>query len=271
MTTRRAVFFVSDSTGITTETLGHSLLTQFEHIEFDIQTFRYIDSPEKAQEVHQKIVNASQSSQLRPLVFSTVVDEGLRDIISQGEVKFFDFMDEFISPLEQELHTPAETHVGHSHAVVVDEDYQDRMDAVNYTLQNDDGGDTRHYGTADLIIIGVSRSGKTPTSLYLALHYGLCVANYPFVEEDLDSTHLPKALQPYQSRLFGLGISAERLQQIRHNRRPGSRYSSLHQCQYEVRQLDGIYRQYGIPHLDVTRLSVEEIATSILDYQSHLQ
>lgn len=270
MTTRRTVFFISDSTGITTETLGHSLLTQFEHIEFDTRTFRYVDSREKAHEIHQQIIAAGQSSQTRPLIFSTVVNKELREILSQGDVNFFDFMDEFISPLEQELHTPAESHVGHSHAVVVDEDYQDRMDAVNYTLQNDDGGDTRHYNKADLIIIGVSRSGKTPTSLYLSLHYGLYVANYPFVEEDLDSTQLPKILQPFQSKLFGLGISAERLQQIRYNRRPDSQYSSLHQCQYEVRQLEGIYRQYGIPNIDVTRLSVEEIATSILDYQSHL-
>lgn len=270
MTTRRTVFFVSDSTGITTETLGHSLLTQFDHIEFETRTLRYIDSREKAQQAHQQIIAAGQSAQSRPLIFSTIVDEELRDILSQGDVKFFDFMDEFISPLEQELHTPAESHIGHSHAVVVDEDYQDRMDAVNYTLQNDDGGDTRHYDRADIIIIGVSRSGKTPTSLYLALHYGLYVANYPFVEEDLDSTRLPKVLRPFQAKLFGLGISAERLQQIRHNRRPDSQYSSLHQCQYEVRQLEGIYRQYGIPHIDVTRLSVEEIATSILDYQAHL-
>jgi regulator of PEP synthase PpsR (kinase-PPPase family) len=270
MTTHRTVFFVSDSTGITTETLGHSLLTQFEHIEFDIQTFRYIDSPEKAQEIHQQIIATSQSSQLRPLIFSTIVDEELRKIVSQGDVKFFDFMDEFISPLERELNMPAETRVGHSHSVVIEDDYQDRMDAVNYSLQNDDGGDTRHYDKADLVIIGVSRSGKTPTSLYLALHYGLYVANYPFVEEDLDNTSLPKVLQPYQAKLFGLKITAERLQQIRHNRRPDSQYSSLHQCQYEVRQLDGIYRQYGIPQIDVTRLSVEEIATSILDHQSHL-
>lgn len=270
MTTRRAVFFVSDSTGITTETLGHSLLTQFEHIEFDTRVLRYIDSPEKALQAHQQIIETGKAFQTRPLVFSTVVDEELRNILSQGEVKFFDFMDEFISPLEQELNTPAESHVGHSHAVVVDEDYQDRMDAVNYTLQNDDGGDTRHYDRADLIIIGVSRSGKTPTSLYLALHYGLYVANYPFVEEDLDSTRLPKALQPHQSKLFGLVISPERLQQIRHNRRPNSQYSSMHQCQYEIRQIAGIYRQYAIPNIDVTRLSVEEIATSILDYQNHL-
>jgi len=265
MTMQRPVFFISDSTGITVETLGHSLLTQFEMIEFDIKTLRYIDSVEKAQLAHQSIVATGERNKSKPLVFSTVVDAELRNILAQGDVQFFDFMEEFIVPLERELGTPAITQVGHSHAATMDNDYQHRMDAVTYALKNDDGGDTRHYDQADTIIIGVSRSGKTPACLYLALHYGLYAANYPFVEQDLDNNRLPKVLQPYQEKLFGLGISAERLQQIRSSRRPDSRYAALHQCQYEVRQLDALFRQYGIPHLDVTRLSVEEIATSILD------
>jgi len=265
MTIQRSVFFISDSTGITVETLGHSLLTQFESIEFNIQVLRYIDSVEKAQQAHQTIISRGKENNSKPLVFSTVVDAQLRHILAQGEVQFFDFMDEFISPLEKELGTPAISQVGHSHAAAIGNDYQHRMDAVTYALKNDDGGDTRHYDQADIIIIGVSRSGKTPTCLYLALHYGLYAANYPFVEEDLDNSRLPKSLLPYQDKCFGLSISAERLQQIRSNRRPDSRYAALHQCQYEIRQIDGLFRQYGIPHLDVTRLSVEEIATSILD------
>lgn len=265
MTIQRPVFFISDSTGITAETLGHSLLTQFESVKFDIQVLRYIDSVEKAQQAHQAIVDIGKSTNSRPLVFSTVVDAELRNILAQGKVQFFDFMEEFISPLEKELATSAISQVGHSHAATVDNEYEHRMDAVTYALKNDDGGDTRHYDQADIIIIGVSRSGKTPTCLYLALHYGLYAANYPFVEQELDNNRLPKVLQPYQDKLFGLGISAERLHQIRSSRRPDSRYAAMHQCQYEVRQLDALFRQYGIPHLDVTRLSVEEIATSILD------
>ncbi|MGD9388824.1 MAG: pyruvate, phosphate dikinase/phosphoenolpyruvate synthase regulator, partial [Thioalkalispiraceae bacterium] len=226
MTLQRPVFFISDSTGITVETLGHSLLTQFETIDFKIQTLRYIDTVEKAQHAHELVVASGKASDSKPLVFSTVVDDRLRDILAQGEVQFFDFMEEFISPLEKELATPAVSQVGHSHAASIDNDYQHRMDAVTYALKNDDGGDTRHYDQADIIIIGVSRSGKTPTCLYLALHYGLYAANYPFVEQDLDSNRLPRALQPYQDKLFGLGISAERLHQIRSNRRPDSRYAA---------------------------------------------
>lgn len=265
MTCQRPVFFISDSTGITVETLGHSLLTQFASIDFVIRTFRYVDSEEKAHQIHGDILAAGEQYQCKPLVFSTVVNDAVRDILTEGQVQFFDFMEEFISPLETELGIAAASQAGFSHSASVDNDYLHRMDAVTYAFNNDDGGDTRHYDEADIIIIGVSRSGKTPTCMYLALHYGLYAANYPFVEQDLDNTRLPRVLQPYQHKLFGLGISAERLQQIRANRRPDSRYAAMHQCQYEVRQLDALFRQYGIPHLDVTRLSVEEIATWILD------
>lgn len=262
----RPVFFVSDSTGITAETLGHSLLTQFEDIRFDLHHIRFIDSVEKAQHAQKTIQAAAENSQLTPLVFSTVVDEELRNIVSHGDIRFFDFMDAFVHPLEKELGERAKAQVGHSHGVVMDTDYLNRMDAVNYALKNDDGGNIRHYDKADVVIIGVSRSGKTPTCLYLGLHHGLYAANYPFVDDDLDNNRLPKALEPFRHKLFGLNISAERLQQIRQGRRPDSKYASLHQCQYEVRQMAGMYRQFGIPSLDVTRLSVEEIATSMLDY-----
>lgn len=262
----RDVFYVSDSTGITAETLGHSLLTQFEHIEFDVHHLRFIDTPEKARQAYQTIQLAAKSSTQPPLVFCTIVDISLREIIHDGNIRFFDFMEAFISPLEEELGERAVSHVGHSHGMVIEDNYLRRMDAVNFALKNDDGGNIRHYDKADVIVIGVSRSGKTPTCLYLALNHGLNAANYPFVEEDLDNNQLPVALQPYKDKLFGLTISAERLQQIRSGRRPDSRYAALHQCQYEVRQLAGLYRQFGIPEIDVTRLSVEEIATYMLDY-----
>jgi regulator of PEP synthase PpsR (kinase-PPPase family) len=156
--------------------------------------------------------------------------------------------------------------VGRSHAA--DLNYNARMDAVNYALNHDDGCITRDLSRADVILIGVSRCGKTPTSLYLALQYGIFAANYPLVPEDFESNALPRAIKDIPDKLQGLTISPERLQQIRTERTPNSRYASLDNCQNEVRQAERMMQQAKIPFLDVTTMSVEEIATTILHQTS---
>ncbi|MDH5178429.1 MAG: kinase/pyrophosphorylase [Gammaproteobacteria bacterium] len=260
----RLVIYISDSTGITAETLGHSLLTQFSGLEFEAHTFRYIDSLEKAQQAAALINKAAQNTGLRPIVFSTLIDPVSQAAVADSQCLFIDFMQAFIAPLAEELGQPARPAVGHSHGVVQEQAYQKRMSAVNFALQSDDGVGLQNYDQAGVILLGVSRSGKTPTCVYLALHYGIYAANYPLVEEDLERIRLPEILQPRRRKLFGLTISAERLHSIRKERRPDSEYSSLRQCQYELRQVEALYRQFNIPYLNVTTMSVEEIATSIM-------
>lgn len=259
-----SVFLVSDSTGITAERLAQSLLSQFQPVSFDIQTLRYVDSIERMEEVCRQIDQVAQQSQSRPIVISTLVDGQLRARLQVLDAHVLDVMGAFLTPLEEILGQQAVPAVGLTHGQGKQDSYKQRMEAVTYTLMHDDGGIQSHYDRADIILIGVSRSGKTPTSVYLAMQYGLYIANYPLVEEDLDTGELPKVLRPFQSKLFALTILPDRLHNIRQERRPGSEYATLAQCQHEVRQAEALFRRRHLPVCDVSKLSVEEIATRIL-------
>ena len=258
----RTAFFISDRTGLTAETLGRSLLSQFDGIEFKRITLPYLDTVDKARDAVALINTTAQTDGGRPLLFSTLLLPEVRDVIAQSNALILDLFEMFIAPLETELGNPSSHAVGRSHGVSAS--YTARMDAVNYALSHDDGGITRELPRADVILVGVSRCGKTPTSLYLALQFGIYAANYPLVPEDFVAATLPPALNPLRNKLYGLTIRPERLQQIRAERSPGSRYASLENCQFEVRQAESLMRQAGIPYLDVTSMSVEEIATTIL-------
>jgi len=262
--TKRQVFFLSDRTGITAETLGHALLTQFEGVAFENINCPYLDSAEKVAAVVARIDAAAGLGGGRPLVFSTLVDPQQREMIGRSGGVLFDLFDAFIGPLESELGVRSSYAVGRSHGMGVYDRYKTRIDAVNFALAADDGVTTRNYSAADVILLGVSRSGKTPTCLYLALHYGIRAANYPLTEEDLGVRHLPAALEAYRGKLFGLTIDPERLQQIRSERRPNSRYATLAQCQLEVQRVEELYRKECIPFLDTSAVSIEEIATTIM-------
>ncbi|MGD8594037.1 MAG: pyruvate, water dikinase regulatory protein [Gammaproteobacteria bacterium] len=261
---KRTVFYLSDRTGITAEMLGHSLLTQFEGIDFQQITLPYIDSVDKAEEAVHRINKAAAVDGFRPLLFSTLVDMEVREIISESKGMMLDFFDTFIDPLEKELHIHSSTIIGRSHGIGAYDSYKARIDAVNFALSNDDGVSVRNYPSADIILLGVSRSGKTPTCLYLALQYGLLAANFPLTEDDLSTSYLPVALDPYRNKLFGLTIDPVRLQQIRQERRSDSRYASAQQCQFEVKKVEQIYRRENIPFIDTSSASIEEIATTIL-------
>ena len=261
---KRSVFYISDRTGITAEMLGHGLLTQFQDIQFHAKILPFIDSVEKAEHAVKQINQAAEHDKARPLVFSTLIEAPLRNIISQSNGLLLDFFATFITPLEQELKTAAQPVVGHAHGIGVYANYKARIDAVNFALTNDDGITSRNFPMADIILIGVSRVGKTPTCLYLALHYGILAANYPLTEEDMSSTHLPSSLQAYRNKLFGLTIDPMRLHQIRTERRSDSRYASPEQCEFEVRTVERIYNVEKIPFLDTSQVSIEEIATTIL-------
>ena len=261
---QRSVFFISDGTAITDETLGHSLLAQFPHVKFDIHIIPYISSEEAATNVVAEINARAQIDGEKPLVFDTLVDPYVRDIINTANAVNLDVFEGLISKLADELGTIPTTLVGQTHAVTDSESYKARIDAVHFALDNDDGARTRHYDKADLILIGVSRSGKTPTSIYLSLQFGIRVANYPLTEEDLDDNRLPAVLRPHKNKLFGLMIDAERLVAIRSERKANSRYASFSQCQMELRAIEGIYISEGIKYLNVSEMSIEEISTRVL-------
>jgi len=263
-TMKRPVFFISDRTGITAEMLGHTLLTQFEGMEFDRVSCPFVDSPEKAAALVEQINRAAGRGAGHPLLFTTLVDPKLREQVARSDGVLFDLFDTFVGPLEHELRMTPSHAVGRSHGMGVYAAYKTRIDAVNYALTNDDGATTRHYPDADILLIGVSRSGKTPTCLYLALHYGIRAANYPLTEEDLGTNELPGALAPYRSKLFGLTIDPVRLQQIRNERRPNSPYAGAEVCRFEVRAAEALYQREQIPFLDTSTVSIEEIATTIL-------
>ena len=260
----RPVFFISDGTGLTAEGLGQALLSQFDSVSFDKTTLPYIDSVEKAKKAVAEINAAGQEHQITPIVFDTIVNQEVRDVLANCQGFLVDIFQTFLKPLERELGQSSSYSVGMSHAVAPDGQYARRIDAINFALDNDDGARIRYYDQADLILIGVSRSGKTPTSLYLAMQYGLKVANYPLTEDDLDDDHLPDTLRKHKAKLFGLTIDPERLQAIREMRRPDSRYASLKQCQYEVNEVEALYRRHAIPFLSTTERSVEEISARIL-------
>ena len=261
---RRSVFFISDGTAITVETLGHSVLCQFPDVAFDIKIMPYVDSEERAFDVVSAINQAAIADDAPPLVFDTLVDLDVRAIINTANAFNLDVFEGIIGKIAGELNVEPAPMVGTSHSSVDSASYKARIDAVHFALDNDDGARTRHYDKADLILIGVSRSGKTPTSIYLSLQFGIRVANYPLTEEDLDDNRLPAVLKAHKHKLFGLMIDAERLVAIRSERKANSRYASFSQCQMELRAVEGIYISEGIKYLNVSEMSIEEISTRVL-------
>lgn len=266
---QRHVFFISDGTGITAEHLGHSLLSQFEGLEFTYTTLPYVDSPEKATQAAKEINGSYEKHGVKPILFVTLINPVIRGILNETPGIQFNLFDAFTPNLEAALGTQASGKTGRAHGVHNKEQYYARIDAINYTLATDDGLNAKNYSLADVILVGVSRSGKTPTSIYLALHYGLACANYPITAEDLTHEELPKALRGLTSRCYGLTIDPSRLTQIREQRLGESQYASLRQCTREVQATEGIFKQAGIPFLNTTQLSVEEIATRIVS-EMHL-
>lgn len=260
----RTVVFVSDGTGITAETLGHSVLSQFEGIRFKQIRIPFIDSEVKAISARQKINDIAKYDGQKPLVFSTLVNAMINNVVKQADGMFMDLFLTFVEPLEKELGVKSTHRIGRSHTIADNEQYKNRIEAINYTLAHDDGQTHKDLQAADVILVGVSRSGKTPTSLYLAMQYGIKAANYPLIPEDFERGELPTALPPFKDKIFGLSISAERLSEIRNERRPGSKYASLENCRQEIKSAEFMMRREGISWLSSTSKSIEEISTTIL-------
>ena len=262
---RRTIFFVSDQTGVSAETMGHSLLTQFDGLEFRQVTLPFISTVDKAEEAVRKINATAVADGQRPIVFSTLVREDLRKVLLGGNALLLDFFAAFLGSLESELAVRSSPREGRAHGMADLQAYATRIDATNFALAADDGAVTADYARADVILIGVSRSGKTPTCIYMAMQYGIFAANYPLTEDDFEGKQLPAPLRTQTAKLFGLTIAPSRLTQIRNERRPGSRYASLSQCEYEVRSAEGLFQRFGIPQQNTTECSIEEIASRVID------
>jgi [pyruvate, water dikinase]-phosphate phosphotransferase / [pyruvate, water dikinase] kinase len=259
----RTVFFVSDGTGITAETFGHSVLTQFD-LRFRQIRLPFIDTLDKAYDAVRKINEAAIADGQRPIVFSTLVKTELSEVIQRAHAMHMDLIQTFVAPLEQELGVKSTHTIGRSHNIVDSEEYKNRIEAINFSLAHDDGQSHKNLSSADVILVGVSRSGKTPTSLYLAMQYGIKAANYPLIPDDFERGKLPSALYAFKNKIFGLSISPERLSEIRHERRAGSKYASIENCRYEVNEAEIMMKREGIRWLSSTTKSIEEISTTIL-------
>jgi regulator of PEP synthase PpsR (kinase-PPPase family) len=262
---RRTVFFLSDRTGITAEMLGNSLLTQFDYFEFKRVTIPFVDSPERVADAVRQVNETAQREGRRPLVFSSVVDEAMSETIRrETNALTLDFFQVFIQPLEAELGAKSSHAAGRSHGIANSHEYFARMEAINFTQAHDDGATTRDLAKAQVILVGVSRCGKTPTSLYLALQFGIRAANFPLTPDDFSDRKLPASVLPFRDKLFGLTIQPERLREIREERRPGSKYASLDSCRVEIREAEAMMVRENIAMLDTTTKSIEEISTTIL-------
>ena len=269
----RTVFIVSDGTGITAETFSHSVLSQFESVTFNQVRIPFIDTVAKADDVVQRIKRSASDRGYKPIVFTTLVNVEVLDRVNTANALYLDLFGAFVKPLEQILGMKSSHSIGKSHKATNSLQYRNRIDAINFSLAHDDGQFITGLAQADVILIGVSRCGKTPTSLYLAMQYGVKAANFPLIPEDFDRGNLPSTILPYRKKLFGLTIQPERLSEVRNERRPDSKYASLQQCRHEVAEAERLMRREGIPTLSTTTKSIEEISTTVLqevDLHKHM-
>ena len=260
----RTIFFISDGTGITAETFGNAILAQFEMKTRQIR-LPFTDTVDKAHQAVRQINHTAELEGNKPIVFTTLVNMEVLGVIQDScKGMLLDMFGTFVHPLETELGLKSSHRIGRFSDVSQSKEYHDRIEAINFSLAHDDGQSHRDLQGADVILVGISRSGKTPTSLYLAMQYGLKVANYPLIPDDFERRQLPPALLPFRKKLFGLSIEPQRLSDIRNERRPHSRYASLENCRHEVSEAEAMMRRAGIRWLSTTTKSIEEIATTIL-------
>ncbi len=259
----RTIFCVSDHTGLTAANYAHSAISRFENVDAVYVMRPFADDIDKIDAVVSEI-DAVAATGPRPIVFTTLTDETLRERISEADALVLGLLEHFVELLAGELAEQPSKNVGTWHSISDTSTYQLRLDALDFTLMTDDGLGLRHYANADIIIVGVSRAGKTPTCLYLSMQYGLLAANYPVTIDELKAGSLPETLRPFRDRLFGLTIDPVRLHQIRQKRRPDSEYSSMRICTDEVSLAERLFRRESIPFTDSTVQSIEEITSTIM-------
>ena len=260
----RPVFIVSDHTGLTAESVARSLLAQFEPVKFRYLMRPFCDTVQEVAQVVQEIEAVAQPNGARAIVFSTLTNPAHTELLKAAPALHFDLFRAYLGELEAELGISPTGQVGRYHQIGDAKAYFTRIDAVDFALSTDDGLGAKSYSAADVILIGPSRAGKTPTCLFLGLQYGIRAANYPLAEDDFERSELPGPIKGYRAKIFGLTIDPKRLQQIRTARKPNSKYASLEQCDYEVRRSLELYKANGVTYFDTTASSIEEIAANLM-------
>ncbi|MDN3682906.1 pyruvate, water dikinase regulatory protein [Vibrio tapetis subsp. quintayensis] len=261
----RDVFYISDGTAITSETLGNAVLGQFP-LKINQTTLPFVENIDRANDVQKLINQSTEKYQQQPLVFYSIVIPEVKEIIEQSDALTYDVLNLLVTPLKSDLNLEPKPKLQRSHSIGKNNsEYMDRIAAIEYTLAHDDGISLNNLEQADIILLGVSRCGKTPTSLYLAMQFGIRAVNYPFIAEDMKRLRLPDAIEPFRYKVFGLTIESERLQTIRQERLADSDYASESQCDTEIEKVESMFRREAIPYLNTTSLSVEEISTRLLE------
>ncbi|GLT18813.1 putative phosphoenolpyruvate synthase regulatory protein [Vibrio zhanjiangensis] len=261
----RDVFYVSDGTAITCETLGHVVLGQFP-LNVHEKTFPFVESEDKLTDLLREIELSYKTTGLRPLVFFSIVLPDIKQRLLQAPAYSYDVLADIVEQVKSDIEMDPQPQLQRSRSVSKDSaSYFDRIAAIEYTLAHDDGITLKGLDEADIILLGVSRSGKTPTSLYMAMQFGLRVVNYPFIEEDIRRLRLLPEFEVHRHKLFGLTIDPQRLNEIRENRLAGSDYASEEQCISELASVESLFRREAIPYINTSALSVEEISTRILE------
>ncbi|MEI5676097.1 MULTISPECIES: pyruvate, water dikinase regulatory protein [unclassified Nocardioides] len=257
------VFFLSDSTGISAETMGNALLIQFPDTRFERTLIPFIHTVDDARRVVAQLDEAMDGP-ITPLVFCTAATDEVRAELHQTRAPLIDFFEMHMAKVETIIGQQGVREAARLHGVGDIKRYNSRMAAVEFTIEHDDGQSLRALEKSDVILLAPSRCGKTPTSMYLALQHGLFVANYPLVDEDLEADDLPEPVQPYLERCFGLVTTVDRLSRVRNERRPNSRYASPEQCRWELRRAGELFKAHRLPVIDSSAKSVEEISALIL-------
>jgi regulator of PEP synthase PpsR (kinase-PPPase family) len=264
------VFFLSGSTGISAETMGNVLLIQFPDLHFERRLFPFITTVEEARRVV-AILDAAMDGPVPPLVFSTAAVDEIREVLLTTRCPVIDFFGLHMQRVEETLGVRGMRVAARPHGMGDLQRYNNRMSAIEFAMQHDDGQSLRALDKAEVILVAPSRCGKTPTTMYLALQHGIFVANYPLVDEDFESIDLPRPLRKLRDRCFGILTTPQRLSQVRTERRASSKYASLEQCTYELRRAAAMFRLHNVPTIDSTTSSVEEMATVILQHIKQLK
>ncbi|VAW33202.1 Phosphoenolpyruvate synthase regulatory protein [hydrothermal vent metagenome] len=254
------IYYISDSTGILAINLGQALICQFPEVNFHEEKFPFINTRAAARSTLNYILK--QSGGRQPLIFSTLVDPKIRKIFDHPQVELFDICGGFLNRLEDCLETKAMMMPGFARQVD-NVSMARRAEAINYCLSHDDGTKLDEYDEAEVILLGVSRAGKTPVSVYLSTQMGLKSANYPLTSSDLDSYSLPDAIRRNRKQAVGLTTSPELLQSMRQKRYPDSKYASRAVCRQELQQAQQIFMKYNLPTINTADKSIEELAAQI--------
>ena len=258
------IYLISDSTGETLDRIFLALKAQFNNIKYKIHSYSFTRTENQIL----KILEDAQEN-INSIILYTIVDNKLGELLAKAsnkkKIPCFSVLGNLILNFSKILNQKASHEPSGQHALT--DEYYDRIEAIQFTMNHDDGNSINDIENSDIILIGISRTSKTPTSIYLA-NRGLKTSNIPLVNEN----SLPKSLRdnPKITCVIGLNTEAERLADVRKNRMNSLKeignknYTKIENIKKEIINAKKTFKKYGWPSIDVTRKSVEETAASII-------